>query len=93
MEAFTFLTTSERRSSACGSLRKVVGKVWRRRSSHILEAKIRQSGRMIALLDTNRVLTNAIALYERCGYEHISRYNDNPYAHFWFRKNLVPPDG
>lgn len=58
-----------------------------------LESQIRQSGRTIALLDTNRVLTNAIALYERCGYEHISRYNDNPYAHFWFRKNLVPPDG
>jgi len=58
-----------------------------------LEDKIRESGRTIALLDTNRVLTNAIALYERCGYQPTPRYNDNPYAHFWFRKDLKPrPD-
>jgi len=55
-----------------------------------LEGKIRESGRTTALLDTNRVLTNAIALYERCGYQPTPRYNDNPYAHFWFRKELEP---
>ena len=55
-----------------------------------LEGEILQSGRTVALLDTNRVLTNAVALYERCGYQPTPRYNNNPYAHFWFRKELEP---
>lgn len=40
------------------------------------------------VLDTNRVLTQAIAMYTSAGYEPIERYNDNPYAHHWFTKRL-----
>lgn len=53
-----------------------------------LEDAIRESGRGTAVLDTNRVLTEAVALYERRGYEPTERYNDNPHAHHWFRKTL-----
>jgi hypothetical protein len=28
-------------------------------------------------------------MYERAGYRHIGRYNDNPYAQAWFEKSLV----
>ena len=31
----------------------------------------------------------AIAMYERAGYSHIERYNDNPYAQAWFEKVLA----
>ena len=41
-------------------------------------------------LDTNSVLVEAIAMYERAGYHPIERYNDNPYACCWFEK-VVPP--
>jgi hypothetical protein len=27
-------------------------------------------------------------MYERAGYRHIERYNDNPYAQRWFAKRL-----
>jgi len=40
-------------------------------------------------LDTNRVLKDAQSLYLRHGFVEIERYNDNPYAHFWFEKSLT----
>ena len=55
-----------------------------------LEDLIRDSGRSTVVLDTNKVLSEAIALYERRGYRPIERYNDNPYADFWFFKSLRP---
>jgi DNA-binding MarR family transcriptional regulator/GNAT superfamily N-acetyltransferase len=39
-------------------------------------------------LDTNRVLKEAQAMYRKMGYHDRDRYNDNPYAHFWFEKEL-----
>ncbi|BDU18252.1 bifunctional helix-turn-helix transcriptional regulator/GNAT family N-acetyltransferase [Lysobacter auxotrophicus] len=39
-------------------------------------------------LDTNRTLLEARALYARNGYVEIPRYNDNPYADYWFEKRL-----
>jgi GNAT superfamily N-acetyltransferase len=53
-----------------------------------LEEETRSSGRLVVVLDTNATLTQAIRLYERQGYIAIARYNDNPYAHHWFRKQL-----
>jgi hypothetical protein len=43
------------------------------------------------ILDTNEVLTEAVAMYERAGYHRVERYNDNPYAHHWFAKALTSP--
>lgn len=56
-----------------------------------LEATARRLGRTRVLLDTNEVLTEAVAMYERSGYRAIERYNDNPYAHHWFEKRLTAP--
>ena len=40
------------------------------------------------VLDTNRNLTEAIALYCAAGYVEIDAFNDEPYAHHWFAKPL-----
>jgi len=56
-----------------------------------LEARAGELGYRQVCLDTNASLTEAIAMYERAGYRHIERYNDNPYAQAWFGKRLSPP--
>jgi DNA-binding MarR family transcriptional regulator/GNAT superfamily N-acetyltransferase len=48
----------------------------------------RSQGYVQVILDTNETLVEAVALYERSGYRAIERYNDNPYAHRWFAKEL-----
>jgi DNA-binding MarR family transcriptional regulator/GNAT superfamily N-acetyltransferase len=53
-----------------------------------LEHRGREIGHDTIRLDTNAVLTDAIAMYERAGYQAIERYNDNPYAQRWFEKPL-----
>jgi DNA-binding MarR family transcriptional regulator len=53
-----------------------------------LEDDAHAAGYAVVRLDTNAVLTEAIAMYERTGYRAISRYNDNPYAMCWFEKAL-----
>ena len=40
----------------------------------------------IARLETNRNLTEAIALYRAAGYVEVEPFNDEPYAHHWFEK-------
>ena len=42
----------------------------------------------IARLETNRSLTEAIALYRAAGYVEVEPFNDEPYAHHWFEKRL-----
>lgn len=59
-----------------------------RRLLEALEAEARSAGMRRLLLDTNRTLTEAMALYEKSGYRQIARYNDNPYADFWYEKVL-----
>ncbi|HZX06075.1 MarR family winged helix-turn-helix transcriptional regulator [Kribbella sp.] len=39
-------------------------------------------------LETNRNLSEAIALYRTSGYQEVPRFNDEPYAHHWFEKPL-----
>lgn len=39
-------------------------------------------------LDTNRSLSQALKLYRTSGYCEIARFNDNPYADYWFEKKL-----
>jgi GNAT superfamily N-acetyltransferase/DNA-binding MarR family transcriptional regulator len=52
------------------------------------EAKARAFGAAAARLDTNRVLTEAIALYRARGYADVPSFNAEPYAHHWFAKAL-----
>ncbi len=54
-----------------------------------LEGQARRAGRSRVVLDTNGSLTEAIAMYESCGYVPTARYNDNPYAEHWFTKALT----
>lgn len=53
-----------------------------------LEDRARNAGVRTVRLDTNGNLTEAIALYRTLGYHEVERYNDNPYAHHWFAKDL-----
>ena len=54
-----------------------------------LEDRAGELGYRQVYLDTNASLREAIAMYERSGYRHIERYNDNPYAQAWFAKRLT----
>ncbi|MGN6305654.1 MAG: bifunctional helix-turn-helix transcriptional regulator/GNAT family N-acetyltransferase [Mesorhizobium sp.] len=53
-----------------------------------LEALAGEIGCQRVLLDTNRTLTEAKAMYLKRGYSEIGRYNDNPYADHWFEKRF-----
>ena len=55
-----------------------------------LEERARDLGHRRVVLDTNGSLVEAIAMYERAGYERVERYNDNPYAEAFFAKALRP---
>jgi len=88
----------------CGGLRRVddetaeikrmwVDRDWRGlglagRLLRRLEDEASALGHRRVWLDTNRALTPAIAMYRAAGYSDIDRYNDNPYADFWFEKRL-----
>ena len=41
-------------------------------------------------LETNRSLTEAIAMYRRSGFREVSAFNDEQYADHWFEKHLRP---
>lgn len=54
-----------------------------------LERHAREMGLSMLRLDTNRSLIEAHALYARNGYREIGKYNDNPYADYWFEKRMA----
>jgi hypothetical protein len=39
-------------------------------------------------LETNKVLREATSLYRSAGYVEVDAFNDEPYAHHWFEKQL-----
>ena len=51
-----------------------------------MEARAR--GASAVRLETNRALTEAIALYRRTAYVEVEAFNQEPYAHHWFEKRL-----
>jgi len=53
-----------------------------------LEQHARDAGASAVRLETNRALTQAIALYRHSGYLEVDAFNDEPYAHHWFEKRL-----
>jgi GNAT superfamily N-acetyltransferase len=53
-----------------------------------LESRAAAAGSALVRLDTNRTLTEAIALYRSSGYHEIEAFNDEPYADHWFEKPL-----
>ena len=54
-----------------------------------LEARAREHGATAARLETNGSLTEAIRLYRSAGYAEVPAFNDEPYAHHWFEKDLT----
>lgn len=59
-----------------------------RRMLAALEDEARTLGFDVVRLETNRALTEAIALYRNTGYVEVPPFNDEPYAHHWFEKRL-----
>lgn len=53
-----------------------------------LERHAEKCGAQRVTLETNRVLNEAIALYRSAGYREVDPFNDEPYAHHWFEKQL-----
>ncbi|HEX8857155.1 MAG TPA: helix-turn-helix domain-containing GNAT family N-acetyltransferase [Thermoleophilaceae bacterium] len=53
-----------------------------------LETLAVESGSRVVRLETNRTLTQAIALYRSAGYAEVAPFNDEPYAHHWFEKRI-----
>ncbi|WP_343981602.1 bifunctional helix-turn-helix transcriptional regulator/GNAT family N-acetyltransferase [Kribbella koreensis] len=54
-----------------------------------LEKQAAAHGASALRLETNRNLTEAIALYRAAGYTEVPAFNDEPYAHHWFEKQLT----
>ncbi|MGH3316248.1 MAG: GNAT family N-acetyltransferase [Nocardioidaceae bacterium] len=55
-----------------------------------LETRAADHGALRIRLETNRALDEAIALYRSAGYREVDPFNDEPYAHHWFEKDLQP---
>lgn len=59
-----------------------------RRLMAAAEQAARELGVVLLRLDTNRALTNAIAMYRAWGWTEIPHFNDDPYAEVFFEKHL-----
>ena len=53
-----------------------------------LETRAAAHGVRVLRLETNRTLGEAIGLYRSAGYREVAAFNDEPYAHHWFEKDL-----
>ncbi len=58
-----------------------------------LEDRARALGMVLLRLDTNGALTPALTLYQRAGYTHVPRYNDNPHATHFLERRIDVDDG
>jgi DNA-binding MarR family transcriptional regulator/GNAT superfamily N-acetyltransferase len=59
-----------------------------RRLLRELERVAAKNGAAVVRLETNRSLREAIGLYRSSGYREVAAFNDEPYAHHWFEKQL-----
>ncbi len=55
-----------------------------------LERRAREHGDRRVRLETNRALTEAIAMYRSAGYREVPPFNDERYGDHWFEKRLPP---
>ena len=55
-----------------------------------LETRAAANSAKVVRLDTNKTLTEAIAMYRSAGYREVDAFNDEPYAQHWFEKCLTP---
>ena len=61
--------------------------VGRRLLAELEQRAIANGGRTVRL-ETNKALTEAIAMYRAAGYREVEAFNNEPYAHHWFEKRL-----
>jgi DNA-binding MarR family transcriptional regulator len=54
-----------------------------------LVAESSARGMAVVRLETNRALVAARHLYESAGFVEVDAFNDEPYAHHWFERNLA----
>jgi len=54
-----------------------------------LEARAAAHGHRTLRLDTNKTLAPAIGLYRSSGFAEVPAFNDEPYAHHWFEKQIA----
>jgi len=59
-----------------------------RRLLERLSAEAASRGMVILRLETNRSLSEAKHLYERAGFVEVEPFNNEPYAHHWFQRDL-----
>jgi GNAT superfamily N-acetyltransferase len=59
-----------------------------RRLLERLSAEAESRGMLILRLETNRALVEAKRLYQRAGFVEVEPFNNEPYAHHWFQKDL-----
>ena len=59
-----------------------------RRLLERLSAEAASRGMVILRLETNRSLFEAKHLYQRAGFVEVEPFNNEPYAHHWFQKDL-----
>lgn len=99
-----YLALRDAQPIACGALKRVdaatfeIKRMWVAPAARgqgiakalltALEAEAVRLGATRIVLDTNKALAEAHALYRKAGYREIARFNDNPYAHLWFEKTL-----
>jgi DNA-binding MarR family transcriptional regulator len=60
-----------------------------RRLLHTLEQRAADAGARTVRLETSNLLVEAVALYRSAGYREVPAFNDEPFAHHWFAKELV----
>ena len=53
-----------------------------------LEKQAIRHGARVVRLETNKTLVEAISLYRSSGYVEVAPFNDEPYAHHWFEKQM-----
>ena len=62
----------------------------RRLLAELERARRARTASRVVRLETNRALTEAIAMYRSAGYVEVPAFNDEPYADHWFEKRLTP---
>jgi DNA-binding MarR family transcriptional regulator/GNAT superfamily N-acetyltransferase len=60
-----------------------------RRLLGALERHAAAGGARVVRLDTNKALVEAIGLYRSAGYREVEPFNDEPYVHHWFEKDVT----
>lgn len=54
-----------------------------------LEARAALHGFDVLRLDTNKALSAAVGLYHSYGFQEVTAFNNEPYAHHWFEKRIT----